>query len=306
MAFQLMGFSEVWWQQLMSGVMLLLILLVAFIGNLLIIMVSTFDQRLHNPMYFFLKHLSFLDLCYILVTLPKAIVSNVTHSSSISLWGCILQVFLVVFLACTEMALLTVMSYDRYVAICRPLHYEVIMKRGACINMVTYSWFSGGASGILHTATTFSLPLQASRLVHQFFCEIPQLLKLSCSDEYLAEVGAVAVTSSLSFICFITIVLSYIHIFSTVLKIPSPLGQSKAFSTCVPHLVVVTLFLGAAAMAYLKPAEDVPSVSDLLVSVFYTVVPPTLNPIIYSLRNKDMKAAVLKYLKIIYFGLTTC
>lgn len=157
----------------MSGAMLLLILLVAFIVNLLIIMVSTFDQHLHNPMYFFLKHLSFLDLCYTLVTLPKAIVGNVTHSSSIFLWGCILQVFLVVFLACTEMALLTVMSYDRYVAICRPLHYEVIMKRGACINMVTYSWFSGGASGILHTATTFSLPLKASRLVHQFFCEIP-------------------------------------------------------------------------------------------------------------------------------------
>ncbi|XP_062950785.1 olfactory receptor 14A16-like [Cynocephalus volans] len=257
-------------------------------------------------MYFFLKHLSFLDLCYVLVILPKAIVDNLMNSSSISLWGCILQVFLVVSLACTEMALLTVMSYDRYVAVCYPLHYEVIMKRATCIKMATSSWLSGGVSGILHTVTTFSLPIKTSVLVHQFFCEIPQLLRLSCSNEYLAEVGAVAITSLLSFVCFIFIAQSYIHIFSTVLNISSTVGQSKAFSTCIPHLAVVTVFLGAAAMAYLKPAEDIPSVFDLVVSVFYTVVPPTLNPIIYSLRNKDIKAAMLKYFKIIYFGSATC
>ncbi|KAM4860918.1 olfactory receptor 14A16-like [Thomomys bottae] len=302
----LMAFSVIRWQQLMSSVIFLLIFLMALAGNLLIIMVSTFDHQLQKPMYFFLQHLAFLDLCYILVTVPKAIMDNLTKNSSISFWGCILQVFLVVSLACTEMSLLTVMSYDRYVAICFPLHYEVIMKRGTCIKMAVYSWLSGGMSGILHTATIFSLPLDVSRVVHQFFCEIPHLLRLSCTDDYLGEVGAVAITSSLSFACFFTIVLSYTHIFSTVRKMCSAMPQSKAFSTCVPHLVVVTLFLGSAAVAYLKPVEDKPSSFDLLVSMFYTVVPPTLNPIIYSLRNKDIKAAVQKYLNIISFSPLAC
>ncbi|XP_004586615.2 olfactory receptor 14L1-like [Ochotona princeps] len=293
-----MPVSVVWWQQTACGTLFLLILLAAVFGNLLIITVATLDQRLHSPMYFFLKHLSFLDLWYILVTLPKATVDSLTGSTSISFWGCVLQVFLVVALACTEMALLTVMSYDRYVAICLPLHYEVIMSRGSCVSMVTCCWLSGGLSGVLHAATTFSLPLTASGELHQFFCEIPQLLRLSCSDDYLAEVGAVAVTSSLSFICFLSITLSYVHIFSAVVRIPSVKGQSRAFATCIPHLATVTLFLGGAAMAYLKPVEEVPSAFSLLVSLFYTVVPPTLNPLIYSLRNKDMKAAVKKCIQI--------
>ncbi|XP_075398962.1 olfactory receptor 14A16-like [Tenrec ecaudatus] len=301
-----MEFSEVWWQQILTGMVFLLFFLVSIIGNFLIIVLSTVDQHLQTPMYFFLKQLSLLDLCYISVTLPNAILDNWTHNSTISLGGCILQVFLVIFLACTEMALLTVMSYDHYVAICYPLHYEVVMNRCTCIKMASYTWFSGWISGILHTATTFSLSFRPSNIVHQFFCEIPQLLRLSCSDNYLAEVGAVAVTSALSLVCFISIALSYIHIFSTVLKMPSSGSQSKAFSTCIPHLLVVTFFLSAAAVAYLKPSANIPTVSDLLVSVLYTIVPPTVNPIIYSLRNKDMKYALQKYLNLKYFRSVTC
>ncbi|XP_037679365.1 olfactory receptor 14A16-like [Choloepus didactylus] len=204
------------------------------------------------------------------------------------------------------MALLMVMSYDCYVAICHPLHYEVIMKKSSSLKMASYAWFSGGVSGILHTATTSSLTCRASNLVHQSFCEIPQLLRLSCSEENFAEVGTVAVTSSLSFACFVFVALSYIHIFSTVVKIPLTISQSKALSTRVPHLMIVTFFLSVAAVAHLKPTTDVPTLYDLLVSVFYTIAPPTLNPIIYGLRNKDIKTAVQKSLKITCLGSVTC
>uniref|UniRef100_G3U3K0 G-protein coupled receptors family 1 profile domain-containing protein n=1 Tax=Loxodonta africana TaxID=9785 RepID=G3U3K0_LOXAF len=199
-----------------------------------------------------------------------------------SLWGCILQVFLVVFLACTDMVLLTVMSYDDYVVICLPLHNKSIMKKNVSIMMATSSWLSGGVSGILHTATTFSLPLRVSNLVYQLFPEILQLLRIFSSDNWsscchlLAEI----------FFSFVSIAISYIHIFS-ILMIPSTVGQFKAFSTSIPHLVFL-FFLHAASVAYLKPSVDVSCVFNPLLSVLYTVVLPTL----YSLKNKDMKAAL--------------
>ncbi|XP_072472548.1 olfactory receptor 14A16-like [Notamacropus eugenii] len=295
--FILMGFSEVRELQILHAVLFLLMYLGPLLGNLLIIALTIFDKQLHTPMYFFLKHLSFLDLCYISVTVPKFISNTLTNRNSISFLRCIIQVFLVIFLACTELTLLTAMSYDRYVAICHPLHYAAIMKRRTCVKLAASSWLSGSLSGLLHTATSFSLPFCESTRIHQFFCEIPQILRLSCSDNYSAEVGALVVTSSLSFGCFLSIAFSYIHIFSTVLKIPSVVGQSKAFSTCIPHLIVVTMFLHSAAVAYVKPASVCPSFGDLLVSVFYTVLPPTLNPIIYSLRNKDMKVALRKLVR---------
>ncbi|KAM6224143.1 olfactory receptor 14A16-like [Rhynchocyon petersi] len=298
--FILMGFSDIRENQLLHAMLSLLIYLIALVGNLLIIVLTTLDQQLNSPMYFFLKTLSLLDLCFISVTLPKAILHSLTQKSSISFLGCMTQVFLVVWFACSELALLTVMSYDRYVAICQPLHYQVIMKKGTCEKMVVASWFSGAVSGFLNTSVTFSLPFCKSRFVQQFFCEIPSLLKLSCSEKYLGEIGAIIITTSLGFVCFISIVVSYIHIFSTVLRISSMESRAKAFSTCIPHLVVVTVFLTTGSIAYLKPVSESPSIWDLLVSVFYTVVPPTLNPIIYSLKNKDMKTAFWKMLRKIY------
>ncbi|XP_004697280.1 olfactory receptor 14A16-like [Echinops telfairi] len=295
--FVLMGFSDIRDCQIFNTMLFLLIYLVALLGNLTIIILTTSDQHLNSPMYFFLKTLSLLDLCFISVTLPKAIFHSLTQNGTISFLGCATQVFLVVLFACAEMALLTVMSYDRYVAICHPLHYQIVMKKEACEKMVVASWLSGVFSGFLNTSVTFSLSFCGSNFVHQFFCEIPSLLKLSCSEKYLAEIGAIIVTTSLGFVCFISIMVSYIHIFSTVLRISSVESRSKAFSTCIPHLVVVTLFTTTGSIAYLKPVSEVPSVWDLLVSVFYTVVPPTLNPIIYSLKNKDMQTAFWKILR---------
>ncbi|XP_004622118.2 olfactory receptor 14A16-like [Sorex araneus] len=295
--FILQGFSDIREHQILHAVLFILIYLTALVGNLLIVLLTTFDQHLHSPMHFFLRTLSFLDVCFISVTVPKAITQSLTQDSSISFLGCIAQVFLVVLFACTELALLTVMSYDRYTAICHPLHYQLIMRKGACEQMVAASWFSGIVSGFLNTSATFSLSFCGSNFVHQFFCEIPPLLKLACSEKFLAEFGAIIITTSLGIMCFICILVSYIHIFSTVLRIPSVEGRSKAFSTCIPHLLVVSIFLNTGSIAYLKPVPKSPSIWNLMVSVFYTVVPPTLNPIIYSLKNKDMKAAFWRMLR---------
>uniref|UniRef100_A0A8C3WBZ7 Olfactory receptor n=1 Tax=Catagonus wagneri TaxID=51154 RepID=A0A8C3WBZ7_9CETA len=292
--FILTGFSDIWEQQVLHAVLFLLLYLTALVGNLLIVLLTTLEQHLHSPMHLFLGTLSLLDICFISVTVPKAIIQSLTQNSSISFLGCVAQVFLVVSFACAELALLTVMSYDRYVAICQPLHYQVIMNKAACEQMLAASWLSGIISGFLNTSVTFSLPFCRSNFVHQFFCEIPSLLKLSCSEKYLAEIGAIIVTASLGITCFISILVSYIQIFSTVMRTPSVKSRSKAFSTCIPHLVVVTVFLNTGSIAYLKPVSESPSVGDLLVSAFYTVVPPTLSPIIYSLKNKDMKAAFWK------------
>ncbi|XP_037679302.1 olfactory receptor 14A16-like [Choloepus didactylus] len=295
--FILMGFSDIWEQQILYALLFFIMYLAGLIGNLLIITLTILDHSLHSPMYFFLRTLSLLDLCFISVTVPKAIIQSLTQNSSISFMGCVAQAFLVVLFACAELALLTVMSYDRYVAICCPLYYQAIMRRASCEQMVAASWLSGVISGFLNTAVTFSLPFCGLNVVHQFFCEIPSLLKLSCSEKNLAEIGAIIVTVSLAFMCFISIIISYIQIFSTVLRIPLVEGRSKAFSTCFPHLVVVTVFLSTGSIASLKPMSESSSVWDLLVSVFYSIVPPTLNPIIYSLKNRDMKAAFWRLLR---------
>ncbi|XP_003513429.1 olfactory receptor 14J1-like isoform X1 [Cricetulus griseus] len=188
------------------------------------------------------------------------------------------------------------MSYDRYVAICLPLHYEVIMCPRKCMWAVAAVWVSGGISGTLCTATTFSIRFCRAKIIHQFFCDIPQLLKLSCSNDYLGVMGAVVFLSALAFACFVGIVLSYIQIFSTVFRMPSAEGRSKVFSTCLPHLFVVSLFLSTGYCVYLNPTSDFPTALDFLFSIFYTVLPPTLNPFIYSLRNESLKRAIRKLL----------
>ncbi|KAF1442408.1 Olfactory receptor 14J1, partial [Pygoscelis papua] len=189
----------------------------------------------------------------------------------------------------------TVMAYDRYVAICKPLHYGTLLGSRACAHMAAAAWGSAFLNAVLHTANTFSLPLCKGNGLDQFFCEIPQILKLSCSDsDYLREVGLIVVTACLGLGCFVFLVVSYVQIFRAVLRIPSEQGRHKAFSTCLPHLAVVSLFVSTIIFAYLKP----PSISfpslDLVVSFLYSVVPPAVNPLIYSMRNQELKDALKK------------
>ncbi|CAN0440867.1 unnamed protein product [Rangifer tarandus platyrhynchus] len=305
MEFFLVEFSDIREIWVLQAFLFVLIHSAALIGNILIIVLITLDQCLHTPVYFFLKKLSF-DLCLISIIVPKSIVKSFANNSTISFPGCVLQVFLVIHFTGSEYALLIVMSYDRYAAICHPLYYETIMNRGTCLQMVTAAWASGCVYGSIHAAGTFSVRFCGPYIVHQFFCDIPSVLTLACSGEQILEyafivASFIGLSLVLDFGCFVFIDISYIHIFSTVRRIPSREGRSKAFSTCLPHLIVVTLFLSSGYFAYLRPLPKSPSLLDLLISVFYTMVPPTMNPLIYSLRNKDMKMALRKLKIIGYF-----
>ncbi|XP_059587725.1 olfactory receptor 14A16-like, partial [Alligator mississippiensis] len=248
------------------------------------------------PMYYFLANLSVLDLGSISVIVPKSMANSLLNTRAISYAGCVSQVFYL-FLFCTAgFALLTIMAYDRYIAICKPLHYGIIMNRRARIQMAASAWVAGVIYSVLHTGNTFSLPFCHSNIINQFFCEIPQLLKLSCSDTYRRELAALAFSVCLFLGCFVFIGVSYVHIFTVVWRIPSEQGRQKAFSTCIPHLIVVSLFLSTGGIAYMKPVSDSPSPLDLLATVLYCVVPPLMNPVIYSMRNKEIQAALRKLL----------
>ncbi|XP_055968265.1 olfactory receptor 14A16-like [Sorex fumeus] len=279
--FILMGFPADESLSMLHSLLFSLIYSCSLMGNVLIIIIISWAQHLHTPMYFFLKNLSFLDLCMISVTVPKSIANSVTQDHSISFRGCATQVFFFILTAATELHLLTVMSFDRYTAICHPLHYDLIMNRDLCVQMMAGSWVGGFLVALMHTASTFSLSFCGSSVIHQFFCDIPQLLAISCSESLLRETVTILIGVVLDSSCFIFIVITYVYIFSTIRKIPSSEGRSKSFSTCIPHLVVVVLFLSTAVFAYLKPISESPSISDFVISMFYTMVPPTLNPIIY-------------------------
>ncbi|KAM6420186.1 olfactory receptor 14J1-like [Pluvialis apricaria] len=290
--FLLLPFADTRELQLLTFWLFLGIYLAALLGNGLIITAIACDHRLHNPMYFFLLNLSVLDLGSISTTVPKSMANSLCETRAISYTGCAAQIFFFFFCAAAEFSLLTVMGYDRYVAICQPLHYSTLLGSRACVRMAAAAWGSGFLNAVLHTANTFSLPLCQGNALHQFFCEVPQILKLSCSHSYLREVGFLAVSALIAFVCFVYIVVSYVQILRAVLRIPSEQGWYKAFSTCLPHLAVVSLFLSTAMFAYLKPPSISSPVLDLVVAVLYSVVPPAVNPLIYSMRNQELKDAL--------------
>ncbi|XP_006135764.2 olfactory receptor 14A16-like isoform X2 [Pelodiscus sinensis] len=292
--FLLLGFSDVRELQILHVVVFLVVYLAALLGNLLIITAIALDHRLHTPMYFFLVNLSILDLGSISVTVPKSMVNTLMHTRSISFPACVSQVFFFLVFAAADLSLLTVMAYDRYVAICHPLHYERVMSRRACVQMGVGAWITSILYSAMHTGNTFRFPFCQSNVIDQFFCEIPPLLKLACSDSYLSKVGVLAFSVFLALSYFVFIIVSYVQIFKAVLRIPSEQGRHKAFSTCLPHLAVVSLFTCTASYAYVKPISSSTSNLDLVVGVLYSVVPPMMNPVIYSMRNKEIKASLKK------------
>ncbi|XP_040549588.1 olfactory receptor 14C36-like [Gallus gallus] len=299
--FLLLALADTRQLQLLHFWLLLGIYLAALLGNGLISTAVACDHRLHTPMYFFLLNLALLDLGCISTTLPKAMANALWHTRAISYAGCAAQVFFFVFFISAEYSLLTIMSYDRYVAICKPLHYGTLLGSRACATMAAAAWGTGLLYSLLHTANTFSLPLCQGNAVDQFFCEIPHILKLSCSKSYLREVGLIVISALVLLGCFAFILFSYVQIFRAVLRMPSEQVWHKAFSTCLPHLAVVSLFLSTVVFAHLKPFSISSPSLDLVVSFLYSVVPPTLNPIIYSMRNQDIKHALRKVLQYALF-----
>ncbi|XP_027764881.1 olfactory receptor 14J1-like [Empidonax traillii] len=305
--FLLLAFSDRRELQLLHFWLFLGISLAALLGNGCILSTIACDQHLHTPRDFFLLHLSLTDLGCICTTVPKAMHNSLWGTTTISYTACAAQAFFFVFFMSAEYFLLTIMCYDRYVAICKPLHYGTLLGSRACAHMAAATWASGFLYSLLHTANTFSLPLCQGNALAQFFCEIPQILKLSCSHSgYLREIGLIVVSACLAFGCFIVIVFSYVQIFRAVLRIPSEQGRHKAFSTCLPHLAVVSLFLSPGTFAYLKPPLiSTPSLA-LTVSVLYSVVPPALNPLIYSLRNQELKDVIRKMISRCFSGEINC
>ncbi|KAM6998921.1 olfactory receptor 14C36-like [Passerculus sandwichensis] len=290
--FLLLALADTRQLQLLHFCLLLGISLAALLGNGLIISAVACGHQLHTPMFFFLLNLALSDLGSICTTVPKAMHNSLWDTRNISYSGCAAQLFFFMFFISAELFLLTIMCYDRYVSICKPLHYGTLLGSKACAHMAAAAWASAFLNALMHTANTFSLPLCHGNVLGQFFCEIPQILKLSCSHSNFKQLGLIAVSASLGLGCFVFIVFSYVQIFRAVLRIPSEQGQHKAFSTCLPHLAVLSLFLSTLIFAHLKPPSMSFPSRDLALSVLYSVVPPALNPLIYSLRNQELKAAV--------------
>ncbi|XP_064557010.1 olfactory receptor 14J1-like, partial [Zonotrichia leucophrys gambelii] len=290
--FLLLALADTRQLQLLHFCLLLGISLAALLGNGLIISAVACGHHLHTPMFFFLLNLALSDLGSICTTVPKAMHNSLWDTRNISYTGCAAQVFFFLLFITADYSLLTIMSYDRYVSICKPLHYGTLLGSRACAHMAAAAWASAFLNALLHTANTFSLPLCHGNALGQFFCEIPPILKLSCLNSHLRELGILAVSMCLVFGCFVFIVFSYVQIFRAILRIPSEQGRHKAFSTCLPHLAVLSLLVITGIFSYLKPPSMSSPSLDLALSLLYSVVPPTLNPLIYSLRNQELKAAV--------------
>ncbi|XP_070462970.1 olfactory receptor 14C36-like [Equus przewalskii] len=270
--FILTGFDDCCKLRLLQALVFLLMYLATNLGNLPIITVTTIDQKLHTPMYFFLRNLSILDMCYISVTVPNACAQSLTGKRTISVAACATQIFLVIYCAYVEV-FASIMAQDRYVAICQPLCYPIIMNHQFCVQMTLASLLSGLVYAGVHTGSTFQLPFCKSNVIHQFFCDIPSLLRLSCCDtfrnELLIFVSSIGICGS----CFIFIAISYTCVLSMVLKFPTR-EQGKAFSTCIPHILLVSVFLSCGFYEYLRPSVNSETTQHMIFSVFYTIVPP--------------------------------
>ncbi|XP_064126416.1 olfactory receptor-like protein DTMT [Loxodonta africana] len=262
------------------------------LGNLVIIVLIRLDSHFHTPMYLFLSKLSFSDLCFSSVTMPKLLQNMQSQVSSIPYTSCLAQIYFFLFFGDLENFLLVAMAYDRYVAICFPLHYTTIMSPQFCLSLVALSWVLTTFHAMLHTLLTARLCFCADNLIPHFFCDMSALLKLACSDTQVNELVIFVTGRFVVVIPFILIIISYVRIISSILKVPSARGIHKAFSTCGSHLSVVSLFYGSVIGLYLCPSANNSTVKEIVMAMMYTVVTPMLNPFIYSLRNRDIKGAL--------------
>ncbi|XP_062994337.1 olfactory receptor 10C1-like [Elgaria multicarinata webbii] len=294
--FILVGFDETQEFHVLIFSVLLSLYIITLITNSLIILLVKSDPMLNTPMYFFLMHLAYLEACYMSVIIPKLLENLLVNPAVISFWGCAMQMFFFLFFGVAECFLLAVMAFDRYIAICHPLRYTTIMNRSVCWKMVTGSYICGIVVGLVHTTVTFHLPF-CGVIVDHIFCEIQPLLELVCGDTFLNEVQVIGVAMMAIMLPFLLIILSYIGIIFTIIRMPVLESRYKAFSTCSSHLIVVTLFYGTASSMYLKPKSSYSPSVDKLLSFSYTVVTPLLNPIIYSLRNKEIQGSMRKLWK---------
>ncbi|CAD7686704.1 unnamed protein product [Nyctereutes procyonoides] len=290
--FVLEGFGGGLETQALLFAVFLALYMVTVLGNILMIIVITLDARLHSPMYFFLKNLSFVDLCYSSVIAPNAMANFFSSSKVITFAGCATQFFFFSLLATTEGILLGVMAYDRFMAICNPLSYPITMCQSACTHLVLGAYCGGCFNSVVQTSFTFHLPFCSSNHINHFFCDVPPLLQISCGNTSINELLLFSICGFMIVGLAIVILISYGYIIATILRMRSGAGRHKIFSTCGSHMTVVTLFLGTLFVMYAQPGAIESMEQGKVVSVFYTLVIPMLNPLIYSLRNKDVKEAV--------------
>ncbi|XP_058393797.1 olfactory receptor 10J5 [Diceros bicornis minor] len=291
--FIFLGFSIFGKHQITLFLVFLTIYILTLAGNIIIVTIICIDHHLHIPMYFFLSMLASSETVYTLVLVPRMLSSLLFHNQPISLAGCETQMFFFVILATNNCFLLTVMGYDRYVAICKPLMYVVIMSKGTCARLICGSFGTGLVMAVLHVTAMFNLPF-CSTVVNHFFCDIYPVMKLSCTDTTINEIINYGVSLFVIFVPVGLISISYILIISSILKIASAKGRKKTFATCASHLTVVIVHYGCASTAYLKPKSENSIEKELLLSVTYTIIAPLLNPVVYSLRNKEVKDALCR------------
>ncbi|XP_067151514.1 olfactory receptor 4S2-like, partial [Apteryx mantelli] len=289
--FILLGLSKNQGVQKMCFVVFLFFYIVIVAGNLLIVVTVVSSQSLNSPMYFFLCHLSIADLCFSSATAPKMITDFLVEKKTISFVGCMAQLFMGHFFGCAEIFILTMMAYDRYFAICRPLHYTTLMTRRVCGWMVMGSWVGGFVHSLVQTLITVSLPFCGPNKIDHYFCDVHPLLQLACTDTYVVGIIVVANTGMITLVSFIILVTSYIIILLSLKRRTSE-GRNKALSTCGSHITVVILFLGPCTFTYIRPSSNLSE--DKSVAVFYTVITSMLNPLIYTLRNEEVKSAMRK------------
>lgn len=291
--FFLEGFSRYPTLEIVLFVFSLVMYLITLLGNSTLILITVLDARLQTPMYFFLGNLSFMDICYTSASIPTLLVNLLSPQKTITFSGCAVQMYLSLAMGSTECVLLAVMAYDRCVAICNPLRYPVLMSRQACVQLATVSWVTGCLTALLEASFALRMPL-CGNLIDHFTCEILAVLKLACASSLLMDLTLLVVSVLLLPVPMLLICISYVFILSTILRISSAEGRNKAFSTCGAHLTVVVLYYGAALSMYLKPSSSGSQQTDKIISLLYGVLTPMLNPIIYSLRNKEVKDAVKK------------